>query len=664
MRFADIDIEMCALHSDEKTRYIIEVEGCREELAGQVVELRRVGFSKNHLVDSAAIGTRRPSCSEIEMTDVAFSDNRCSGVCGAALSNENRLRDVGLPGNRATDSGKRLPVLLSFPPGSQTVADGITAKDNRDVVLLHANAATVSLSNTVFSGNSVKNANSELQTPTCIRLEDKSAVEVQHSVFEGNRGRSGVVFYATRSDLSLTNCTFRENTAKGSGSALLAEASNLQGDGLHLIGNSATNGGGCFALESGSRMNISDSTWVGNRAEQGGAVDLASQSVGALTGCLFQRNSATGRGGAVNTQDASLVVRDCLFEGGSADEGGFVVVASAELDMNSTVFRNGTATTGGAIRFKQEGNITMHNVTFAHNFASKMGGAMYVFGANVTSDRLLMEGNTASDGSDNIYGPVRGGGMYSESSVLHFTRSVLRGNSANYGGAIILSWRCEGTFVDVDAARNSATSGGTFMVGNAVGVLRNASFEECTATFGGSISCWGRTATLNVSDTSFMDGTAHRLGGFIWGSESARIFLRGVSMASGKGGKGGAVWLEKGTALWAKNLRISNSRAEETGGAVSIDGPSNVSCHRCVLEDNAAGEKGGALYFASASPPAKALHFRRSTVQNNIADYGGQPHPLIARSRTDERVCVQVDCTSWSTTPRRTARSLSSGVPS
>ena len=625
MLFADIGIEMCTLYSDERPRFIIEVEGCRKETAGQIVELHRVSFLKNHFVDSAAIGTRRPSCSAIEMTDVHFSDNRCSGVCGAALSEENRLRGVRLRGNRPTDSAKHLPVLLSFPPGSQTVADGISMKDNRDVVLLRANASTVSLSNVVVSGNSLRNAKDAWQTPSCIRLENESIVEVQHSVFEKNRGLSGVVFYATRSVLSLTNCTFRENAARENGSALLAEESDLQGNGLRLIGNSATNGGGCFALESASRMNISDSTWVGNRAAHGGAADLASHSVGILTGCLFQQNSATGRGGAVNTQDASLVVRDSLFEGGSADEGGFVVVMAAELEMTSTVFRNGTATTGGAIRFKQEGNITMHNVTFAHNLATSKGGALYIYGANVTSDRLLMEANTASDGSDNSDAPLRGGAMYSETSVLHFTRSVLRGNSANYGGAIILLWCPNGTFVDVDAAQNSAFSGGAFMVFGSTGVIRNASFDGNTATLGGSITCWGSGATLNASDAAFKEGTAHRVGGFIFGNSRPRIFLQRVSMTAGTGNKGGAVWLEGGAQLWAENLWISNSRAEETGGAVSIDGPSIVSCHRCVLEDNAAGGRGGGLYFASSLPPANALHFSRSTLWNNNADYGGQP---------------------------------------
>ena len=62
-------------------------------------------------------------------------------------------------------------------------------------------------------------------------------------------------------------------------------------------------------------------------------------------------------------------------------------------------------------------------------------------------------------------------------------------------------------------------------------------------------------------------------------------------MTEGNGGKGGAV-LSQLTKLQTKNLRISNSKAKEAGGAASIDGPSNVSYRRCVLEDSAAGGKG------------------------------------------------------------------------
>ena len=90
------------------------------------------------------------------------------------------------------------------------------------------------------------------------------------------------------------------------------------------------------------------------------AVNLAFLSVGILTGCLFQRNSATGRAVAVNTQDASHVVQDTPFEGGSADEGGFAVVAAAELDVNSTVSRKRNDDGRRAIRFKEEVNFTMH----------------------------------------------------------------------------------------------------------------------------------------------------------------------------------------------------------------------------------------------------------------------------------------------------------------
>ena len=36
---------------------------------------------------------------------------------------------------------------------------------------------------------------------------------------------------------------------------------------------------------------------------------------------------------------------------------------------------------------------------------------MYIYRANVTGVRLRVKGNSASDGSDNIIGPVRSGGM-------------------------------------------------------------------------------------------------------------------------------------------------------------------------------------------------------------------------------------------------------------
>ena len=204
----------------------------------------------------------------------------------------------------------------------------------------------------------------------------------------------GAVVTATTGTLKIDNVTFENNK--------FDEVNT--GDKQH-------NGTRGIIRAAGANLEVAKSTFAGNEAVLGGAINATGTKV-AATNVTFEGNkaaSADGHGGAlfVDGQDASYTQVGGKFVGNSAKKNGGAIRVQdgADLALNNVVFDGNTAANGGAVDTFNAGNVTFTDTTFTNNQAGGWGGALRINGGNVTitvteGKSLVYEGNKAGTNAE------------------------------------------------------------------------------------------------------------------------------------------------------------------------------------------------------------------------------------------------------------------------
>ena len=269
---------------------------------------------------------------------------------------------------------------------------------------------------------------------------------------------------------NMSGCTFNNNTATNSGGAIYNKY-DVTG-GLTPItstmaecvfnNNSAINGGVIYNED--SNLTCTDSTFIGNNAEYGGAICSycwSSSLTINIENCTFTGNNASV-GGAIRNKcfaDGSLtnLVSNSTFVGNTADWGGAIEnecdpCISLNIAIENSTFISNIAILGGGAICNMNNNgaswtSNVINCTFRDNIAYWAGGAIYnangngIYG-NLTSnvENCTFTGNIASG----IYG--HGGAIFNDRDSGFLTNNVMNnifiGNNANCGGAIANEGTC------------------------------------------------------------------------------------------------------------------------------------------------------------------------------------------------------------------------------
>ena len=189
------------------------------------------------------------------------------------------------------------------------------------------------------------------------------AVEISYNV-SGNEP-------ARTLSLTITDCSFADNTAYLNGGAVFGRLTQLTVEAGVFVENQARSGGGVYLTE--GEMNIGNSTFTLNTATgirrfyqtvsgegQGGGIACMNAKAD-IWNCRFAENKAqgqTGQGGAVNFTNGDILwtheVSNCLFEGNWAQQ------------------------SGGAIAAKVGSSPIVEFCTFADNTVGEAGGALYI----------------------------------------------------------------------------------------------------------------------------------------------------------------------------------------------------------------------------------------------------------------------------------------------
>lgn len=457
------------------------------------------------------------------------------------------------------------------------------------------------------------------------------------SVFRENRSASdgGALSIRNVDHFAPINAPYecRDNEASDRGGAVFIRGArwvvlrNSQSDDeVSFVDNRAHAGGAVYVdgLEPGSEpwdaaLSIREVSFIDNQASvDGGALrvkgPLAPRENGAheVENCLFNGNTAEGRGGAVSLENASGVhFRENEYRSNQAFSGGAVHVTgrSAEPGVAAVRFqgetfgdpddslafplnRNVAQDRGGAL-FIEDGDVEVNlwrddegvetRTLFAHDQSANRGGAIAVVGTG-----LVEVSNTDFLGNvSGLHGgavSIEGEGRESDLVVNLYSNSY-DGNLTQVGGGAVDAEGVAELHLGGTATGNHALSeisghlghGGAYSLRDVGSVLVNGSLVDNTAAGDGGALHASGVDDFRVSAQEFRGNLAR--GGEPEGQQEA--------------GRGGAVFLE------------------DIGmGAVNVD-----------MSDNRAGW-GGAL-FARDVGHAGLLEFSRSTVENNRGWWAG-----------------------------------------
>lgn len=290
---------------------------------------------------------------------------------------------------------------------------------------------------------------------------DGAQVCITDSAFESNTAASyGGALIAQDSGTKITlvgtgdQAVFKNNTSVTAGAVYTVKGVVLEISGYCFDGNSATDGrAGAISLLDASVATITDTTFYNNTASGSGGALSVSDSQADLIGCEFGKegagNTAADKGGAILVAQGGVVEMradegapgSVSYNTAAGEYGGgaIYVDASALLNTMGYIFEGNQAVSGGAFYLAAGANATSENNCFRKNEAtSKNGGAVYCAGKLTDTGSSYYENKAARNGGAII---VMEGGEAALTAKEGASQNLFSGNAAVKvnGGAVFVN---------------------------------------------------------------------------------------------------------------------------------------------------------------------------------------------------------------------------------
>ena len=672
--FANIVIENCAFDSESAPQSVIEVATCGSRRISGVVALHHVAFQKNRLLAATGLRIAAPSCSELKMVAVEISDNVCSSdACGVLFAAKNRLVNCTVSGNEAVDIEDQHPSLLSAPPSSETVVDGLAAEDN-GLTVFHVRGGALELSDASFRRNSLGVDSARTANSSCLHLIE-SVADVDSCSFTGNGGNRGSTVYAKNSTVTISRCLFAENSAARAGGCIHGEESTVTVERTNATDNGADRGGFLSALD--ATIQLTQVQAANNSVRSNGGCVWSRDSTVRLTrinitgsdadlgGCLHfvdttvtsRRMQATGNrarinGGCIWTRGSTLTMQQTEGKDNTAEYGGFLFLRKSEAAFEQTELSANSANLGGSI-YSKESTIRMHR-TYTHddsarfgasiyakdstlkltqtnamrNYAARSGGFMSAVSSNLdlswtnaTANSVGRDGGFLQMESSSVKmnwtyadknAAVWGGFIYAWDTHLEMVQTQAIGNSANFDGGFIRAYQTDVRLKWINATENWAERGGlVFSWFSSTIEMEHMNATNNWAERGGLV--YAQNSTVKLEETDAVDNRAD-WGGCIYAVETTAELI-GTNTVGNVGERGGCVYSYNATVEIRQTNASGNSA--EWGGYVYARN-SEVKLQKMQASGNSAAADGGYLYATNAT-----VEVRNLTATGSDADRGG-----------------------------------------
>ncbi|MHC4642200.1 MAG: right-handed parallel beta-helix repeat-containing protein [Planctomycetota bacterium] len=324
---------------------------------------------------------------------------------------------------------------------SNTILTNCTFAGNSSVRAgggMYNNNSNLTLTNCTFNKNSADNGGgmcNDQSSPTLANCNftDNSATGIG-VIYPETPDYGGGGMYNYLSSPNLTNCVFNENSADyGNGGGICNVYSNSNLTNCAFNGNSADYGGGLYSDQ--SVLTLTSCTFTDNSVigimfprqypGYGGGMYNYQSSLN-LTNCVFNENLADyGDGGGIYNINSELIITHCKFSENSAswDGGGMYNYQSNPTLSNCTFSENSTEQFGGGIFNAYNSNLTVSNSVFSGNL-SYIGGGICNDGSNPVLNNCTFTGNFASG---------NGGGIYNNNGITTLANCIFWENMEGWG---------------------------------------------------------------------------------------------------------------------------------------------------------------------------------------------------------------------------------------
>ena len=199
---------------------------------------------------------------------------------------------------------------------------------------------------------------------------------IQNLILTNGTAANGGAIYNNYGSLTVTNCTFTDNTATNNNGGAIYNYGSLTVNNCKFTGNTATSGGAIY--NNGGSLNANNCKFTGNTAigfSGGGAI--ANEDSLTVNNCTFTDNKALMAGGAILNY-GSLTMNNCKFTGNTATNnyGGAICNYGGSLSANNSTFTGNAASIGGAI-YNNYGQTTIHFSRIVGNTATNSGSGIF-----------------------------------------------------------------------------------------------------------------------------------------------------------------------------------------------------------------------------------------------------------------------------------------------
>ena len=469
-----------------------------------------------------------------------------------------------------------------------------------------------------------------------LRSEDSNYYSIN------TQARTGGALTTTRSNVYMTECLFKANSAHVGGAIYSEQNSNVTIRNSNFMQNYAQrndipNPGGVMVVNSGCTVIIFNSTFW-NNTPSGVIVLLSAKAF--VTQTTFAENSCTGSGGVFAMYESTLTVENSTFYKNTAQifGGAIHAIKSSSVNVSEAVFDQNEAAYGGVINVKTQSKVRLRNSAFTSNKGIQFGGVMLMrVGSSLTIENSTLVSNTA------IYGGV----LYEIYSNITIQDSTFYNNTSSDHGGVMASNLVGGSNVTLSnnafLSNRAGTYGGVIVVfNNHLTVLDNTFSLNSAATTGGVI--YGRRGstitiknnTINynsayigifyidksiimINMSAFEGNSATLAGGFLYTSHSALEAFNSTftgNMAIQEHGEGGVFYVYNASVL-LHNCTCSHNQAMYAGVMRAVEN-STITVDSSAFSSNEATYEGGVATMWNS-----VIIMESSMLINNTAMYAG-----------------------------------------
>ena len=360
------------------------------------------------------------------------------------------------------------PVKLTFKAEGEVAFSGndahtIMVINGADVTLEGIKVVKSVAKETLTGAFKVSGANSKLTLKGCSVIEN---------YVEGDKITCSCFALSEGASLTATDCSFIDNTAY-SAPVLYVDGANVNMTGCRFEGNYSAAEVGVMLLKGDQESNFTNCEVIDNHAWTYGMIQHVAGNT-TFTNCDFKENAVnTGSGkypGVLQLDSngsgkVTIIGGEC--SGNEAGSCGVVnqEATGAELVMTDVVIKDNYGTVGdGAIW--SAGKCTLTRCTLSNNTSGAtdktIGQSLTISGQEFAMYGCVIENTTGKKSSNAV--AITGDARVTIGSDSEGNRSVIRNNSADWGGAVTLSGTSEAVIYDTDIIGNHAKGAGAFRV--------------------------------------------------------------------------------------------------------------------------------------------------------------------------------------------------------